>query len=250
MEINWTVLTYFVIGLFLLNGFYRGWWKEAVTTAFLGLLVFFLKQPGIAGIVVGFINTVLETIWAILSGHLKVFLTDLFETGLGIRTGGSAIQIDPSDPGTWLMMMLLFMMAATLLSRSSLPNHGQTGYAVKPVGGLLGGLIGGLNGFIVINLVREYLDGRNLPINSTLPSEIVVNEGVSASSVGITSPGVGIQAVELPDFTILDSFLPWIIILIAVMVFIAAFRSRVALVKNQQGFRKVEFRQPYGYEQY
>ena len=48
MEINFTVLTYFAIGLFALNGLFRGWWKEAISTFFLILLVFLLQQPGVA----------------------------------------------------------------------------------------------------------------------------------------------------------------------------------------------------------
>ena len=46
MQINWMVLTYFVIGLFILNGFFRGWWKEAITLSFLAILGILFTAAG------------------------------------------------------------------------------------------------------------------------------------------------------------------------------------------------------------
>ena len=63
MEIDWTVLTYAVIGLFALTGFFRGWWKEAVTTIFLVILLFFLQQPAIAESFVAVINNTTNCPW-------------------------------------------------------------------------------------------------------------------------------------------------------------------------------------------
>ena len=48
IEINWSAITYYVIGLFALSGFFRGWWKEAITAFFLGILVFLLRTPDVA----------------------------------------------------------------------------------------------------------------------------------------------------------------------------------------------------------
>ena len=212
MEINWTVLTYFIIGLFILNGFFRGWWKEALTTAILVFFVFLLQQTGVAEGFINLINGFLNWFWQILPESFRNFLQDFLESGLGISTAADdAIQIDPGNPGTWLIFLILFLAVVALISHILLPDHGPgSGYAVRPIGGVLGGLLGGLNGFIIVNLVREYLDGRNLPgSTSTFPTEIAqARDG----SIAMASPGVSFQAAEVPSFTILDSFLPWVII--------------------------------------
>ena len=76
MEINWTVLTYFIIGLFILNGFFRGWWKEALTTAILVFFVFLLQQPGVAEGFINLINGFLNSVWQILPESFRNFLQD------------------------------------------------------------------------------------------------------------------------------------------------------------------------------
>ncbi|MEW5956312.1 MAG: hypothetical protein AB1801_01215 [Chloroflexota bacterium] len=247
MEINWTVLTYFVIGLFILNGFFRGWWKEAITTVFLVILVFFLQQPSIAEAFTNIINTILNTIWEFLPDSLVELLRNFFENGLGVQTAtNGAIQADPSNGTTWLIVLVLFLVIAGLIGRSSLP-YGRSGYAVRPIGSILGGLVGGLNGLILINLVREYLDGRNLPGGTgTLPAEISM---AGQGGGRVASAGLSIQATQLPDFTILDSFLPWIIIIIGLFIFWAALINRVG-ISSKDGFRKVDYRQPFGYKRY
>ncbi|MDX1523543.1 MAG: hypothetical protein R3264_18090, partial [Anaerolineae bacterium] len=196
------------------------------------------------------VNGIITWIWGILPGSVVTFLNDFLDNILGIQSGSAGPLIDPTSAGTWLFVLVFFVLLATLIARSTLPNYGPGGgYAVRPTGGLLGALLGGLNGLIIANLVREYLDGRNLPggAGGTFPTEITQAGG---ASVGITSADIGIRAVELPSFTILDSFLPWIIIIIAVVIFLMAIRNRVILAKNPQGFRRIEYRPPYGYERY
>jgi len=100
---------------------------------------------------------------------------------------------------------------------------------------------------IIINLVREYLDGRNLPGSSgTLPSEITM---AGQGGARIATSGISIQATQLPDFTILDSFLPWIIIIAGLFIFWAALINRFG-VSSKDGFRKIDYRDPFGYKKY
>ena len=110
------------------------------------------------------LNQILSTVWQALPGSLQSILQDTFETGLGVSTTNDGVQANPADGTVWLMLLVLVIAVAGIVSRSSLPNYGAgQGYAVRPTGSLLGGLLGGLNGLIIVNLVREYLDGRNLP---------------------------------------------------------------------------------------
>lgn len=246
MEINWTVLTYFVIGLFALSGFFKGWWKEAMTTILLAVLIFLLQNPDIARFVIDTLNEILLAVWSFIPKSFQTNVGSTLDTAFAVDTQGRALQIDPGNPGTWLMLLILVIALATLFGRSTLPGgiiQNGTRYITTPMGSLLGGLVGGLNGFLIVNLVREYLDGRNLP-GSTLPAEISSVGG--ERTLGLASSGVDVKAIQLPSFTILDSFLPWIFIAIGALVFLAVLRSRLGL-HSQKGFRRIDYKIPYGY---
>jgi len=245
MEINWTVLTYFVIGLFALSGFFKGWWKEAVTTVLLAILVFLLKNPTAAELVIETLNRILAAVWTFIPNSLLPTVNATLNNALGVDTSGAAIQANAGDASTWLIILILVIAVATIFGRTTLPGGIiQSGirYAPTPTGSVLGGLIGGLNGFLIMNLIREYLDGRNLP--GGLLTEIAPAGG---GSVGIASSGVAIRAVEVPSFTILDSFLPWIIIGGGLLIFLAVLNNRVGLHSNR-GFRRIDYKVPYGYK--
>lgn len=249
MEINWTFITYLVVALFALSGFMRGWWKEAITTFFLAVLVFLLRVPGVAQLLVSLVNRILAIIWGILPDSIRLFLADFFQGALGISTAGGSIQADASSGQTWLVLLIVFLAIASLIGWLTLPNRvGPTkgiGYVPTPLGSILGGLIGGFNGLLVINLVREYLDGRNLPGGGTsLPSQITSAGG---GAVGVTSSGVSLQATQLPSFTVLDSFLPWIVIFVGILFFLAVVRNRIVLKTDKDKFRRIDYISPFGY---
>jgi hypothetical protein len=237
--INWTVLTLLVIGLFALAGLFKGWWKEAITTIFLGILVFFLQVPDVAQIFIDLINLIISTIWRILPD----FVLDFLETVLGIGATGAPPQIDAGSAQTWLIVLIVFIGLAILIGRLSLPGSGRradtySSYVVTFGGSLFGALLGALNGWLIIGLIRTYLDGRSLP-----------GGGEMAATSMATPPSdqVVIQAVDVPHTTILDSFLPWLFVGIGLVVLLAAIRSRVT-VKEKKGFRKVVYKSPVGYE--
>jgi len=246
MELNWTVLTYFIIGLFALSGFFKGWWKEAIVTILLAVLVFLLQNPAIAQTVIALFNEILATLWNFIPTNFQPAVDSTLEAAFAIDTQGRALQANPADPGTWLIILIIVLAVGILFGRSSLPNSVRkpvgVAYSVTPMGGLLGGLLGGLNGFIIINLVREYLDGRNLPLGGPA-TEIAMAGGRTGS---VASSGVAIQAIEVPNFTILDSFLPWIIIGLGLLILLSVIRSRVGL-HSKNGYRKINTKVPYGY---
>jgi len=206
-EIDWTVVSYFVIGLFALSGFLKGWWKEAVTAFFLGILVFLLVNPTAAQWVIDGINNVLEIFW----GWLPASLKNLLSTNLGI----DSFELDASSGQTWLAILIILLGFSITISRVFLSNRIRdaesfAAYALTPLGSLLGGLLGGLNGFLIINLVREYLDGRNLPSGTEpLPTEIAA---AGSQSVSVASPGVGFVATDVPTISNLSEVLGWIVV--------------------------------------
>ncbi|MDM8529651.1 hypothetical protein QUF63_00670 [Anaerolineales bacterium HSG25] len=228
MQINWVVLTYFVIGVFALSGFFRGWWKESITTGGLAFLFILLNNSPIAAELVNIVNSIITFVWSLAPN----FFTNLFESMFDIIvTPGLAFQLDSSASETWIWALMLMVVFTTLVGRSLGPD------AAKPIGRFLGALLGGFNGFLFLSLLREHLDGRFLPYGGTSINEIG----------GLASTGVAIQATNLPPHTAMDSLMPWIIIIISVLVFLAGLKTRVGMPKSKVRFWELDYRTPYGY---
>jgi len=242
LGVNWTVLAVLVIGLFALTGFLRGWWKEAVMTVFLAVLVFLWLMPNVARLFIDVLNLVIGLVWKVLPQFMLDFLTSLFGGSPSVTSGQSTPQIDPSNGQTWLIMLIVFIGLAILLSRAGLPNwarqaNAYRGYLVTWTSRFLGAVLGILNGWLIISLVRIYLTESNLP-------------GQAQSAAGVMAApanSLAVQAVNVPTASILDSFLPWLFAGIGLLVLFAAFNSRVG-IREQQGFRRIEYKSPLGYE--
>jgi hypothetical protein len=238
MQIDWMTLTYIVIGFFAIIGFFRGWWKEAITTFLLALLVLLLQQPEWAQWLIDQIN---RGITAILS-----ILDDLFDF---IDIAEENFQLNASQASTWLLILVLTLGLSALIARFFLPGTTSKSpsryYTVTLLGRVLGLLVGGLNGFLIINLVREYLDGRNLPGNTSLPAEIT-SQGGSSSAPPLST--LSIQAVNLPSATILDSYIPWLIIGIGFLILLAVLWTRIKVRRKTGAGTKIEYVPPLGYK--
>lgn len=237
MQIDWMTISYIVIGFFAVIGFFRGWWKEAITTFLLALLVLLLQQPQWAQMLIDWLN---QGIAAILS-----VLADI----LGFTVSSDTVfQLDAGRPNTWLIILVLTLGLSSLIARFFLP--GTTNripslyYTVTPIGRLLGLLVGGVNGFLFINLIREYLDGRNLPGNTSVGASIAQSGGSSTPALSTLS----IQAVNLPSATILDSYIPWLIIGGGLLIIFAVFWSRIKVRTKPGAGSKIEYVSPYGYK--
>jgi hypothetical protein len=237
MQINWMIVTYFVIGIFALTGFSRGWWKEAFTLVFLGILVFLLQNPDVAQAVIDFINNLLVALWSLIPLSLQPSITDIIDTIFAIDSGGGPPQLDATSPGTWMFILALTVTISILWGRLWLR------LAPTTQGSLLGLLIGGLNGFIVLNLAREYLDGRALPgsANEAQVSGIIL---AGNSDFGTAASALTIQATNLPNFTILDSIVPWLIIGAGLLFLFSILKTRFRILRNQQGMAKIDYLKP------
>lgn len=234
MEIDWTVLTYLVVGISVLVGFSSGWWKEAIITFFLGLLVFLLQNPEFAQTLVDSINSLL----ALVPDSIITF----FENVLGREIN---LQIDASAPSTWLLILFGGILIAIQLGRFGLPAN----YYLTPIGSIFGALLGGVNGFIILNLVREYLDGRSLPGGSDIATPAVAGITMAGeSSFGPAASSLSIQATNLPRFTILDSLVPWIIVGIGLLILLVALTGSITVESNKENMKKITRRTPFGYK--
>ncbi|MBI1879134.1 MAG: hypothetical protein HYR94_13090 [Chloroflexi bacterium] len=230
-------ISYLVMGFFAVIGFFRGWWKEAITTFLLALLVLLLQQPAWAQTIIDWLNQGIAVILSFLANNFGVTLTT-----------DTAFQVDPSRPGTWLVILFLILGLSSLLARFFLPatlnRLPSLYYTVTPIGRVLGLLVGGLNGFLIINLVREYLDGRSLPGNT--PVEASITQAGSSSTPAL--PTLTIQAVNLPGATILDSYIPWLIIGGGFLILFAVLWTRIKLATKPGAGSKIVYVSPPGYK--
>lgn len=229
MQINWTLITCVVIVFFAWSGYARGWWKEAITTAFLAVLVLLLQQPDWANSLIDGFNNLVSTLWGFIPNSIQTLINDVLATFLDVSAGGTAApQANASDPGTWIIILLLLVAVSTLISRAAFINRPTT------LGAILGAAIGGLNGFLALNLVREYLDGRALPGQATFPTEITM---AGASAFGPASPTISIQATNLPSFAILDNAVPYIVIGMGILLAVAVISTGYPIRTKEGGFK-------------
>jgi len=235
MEINWVLITYVVLGYFALAGFSRGWWKEAITTIILALLIFFLQNPDWAQSFVAVVNDIIAAVWSILPSTLTSTVNSGLETAFAANLGSSTPQIDATRPDTWVILLAILVGGAILFGRLNF-GHQPTG-----LGKLFGAFIGGLNGFLILNIVREYLDGRALPGQSVATSSNITLVG--SSSFGPAARDLAIRTTDLPSYTILDSVIPWVAIGVGLVFLFSVFKTRVGIDTNQDG-RKIATRVP------
>ena len=250
VQVNWTLLSFIFVVLFALAGFMKGWWKESIITVFLGVLVFFLQSPNTAVSFINSINWVLEKMWGILPASWASAIVNFLETNLNLNIPSGLPQLDATNPNTWLAMLLIFVGVGILISRMGLRRDlpgGQGRYYTPTVlGSLLGGLLGAFNGFLIINLIREYLDGRALPggVATTTATELTLP---GTSSFGAAAANLSIQATDLPSITVLDTAIPWIVIFVSILLLVAVIVTRLSRDgMNISASEKV----PYGYNRY
>jgi len=87
------------------------------------------------------------------------------------------------------------------------------------------------------------MSGRNLP-NALGPAQVA---RVGGQVAGMATSEVTIQATNLPNFTLMDSVLPWVIIIAGVAIFLTAMNNRGKFSKSKAGFIKIDYKTPYGY---
>jgi hypothetical protein len=207
--------------------------------------MFLLQQPGMAQTTVNVVNQIITITWDLTVQLLGSFIT----------MADTAPQLNPDDPMTWVTLLFIFLGVAGILSRILLPDTGRSGqvYAANFIARLFGLVLGGVNAFLVLNLMREYLDGRNLPGQAAATQAAAASAGAASTGItvvgGQTAPAatsVAIQATGLPTYTLQDNILPWLIIGGGLFVVALAANNRVALMKSTDG-RKMGTRTPYGY---
>lgn len=242
LEINWTPLVFLFIAIFALAGLYKGWWKEAITTIFLTILVFLLQLPPVAEGLVNFINFIIVFFWNLLPVSWQATLGDFLEAALSLDLGGGPPLLDAGASQTWIIILIIFIAAAKLVGRYRMRSSGSLsfpyfGYVVTRRASILGGILGGLNGLLIVNLIQSYLDGRRLPGGENATPRVAQE--------------VLLQAVEVPSVSITDGFFPWFLMGLGLVAVLVAIRSRLQLVRDKkEGYRKIDLKTPIGQGSY
>jgi hypothetical protein len=228
VEINWQVLSLFIIIIFAMSGFSRGWWKEAITTVLLAGLVLLLQQPNLAESFVGFLNKIVALIWGLIPDSLKATTVDSVGATLGFIST-DAPQFDASSSSTWFFFLGIIMIGSIIFGRSSLGNQPTL---VGRVIGLAGGV---LNGFLTISIAREYLDGRALPGTEELANNGSPIPIISSNTYAPPSETYIVQFSNLPSQTILDNIVPWLILGAGGLLLVSLLVSRINFDRSPQG---------------
>ena len=179
LTVDYNVLLYVVIGAFALGGFLRGWWREGLTTVLLMILVVFLTQPSFLQTIIDYVNNLLVLLGVVIQTGGNF---DTASVQTAISTAQPPVTIDPNNRSFYILMLFAIVILAYFTSRRSLPSaFGAPGTYYEPSIGarIIGAILGAFNGFVIINLIKEYIIGRAIPGTSiatttAAPSEVAV----------------------------------------------------------------------------
>jgi hypothetical protein len=138
--------------------------------------------------IIEFINGIIETAWGILVG--------LFEA-LGIveptvaATSTPPILINPDDRTVFVIILIIMVLLSYFTSKITLGGRTAT------VGGrIFGGILGAINGFLAVNLVKEYIVGRFFP-ETGLTAQTAAPDQLSIAVTGVPPESVFTDTSQL-----------------------------------------------------
>jgi hypothetical protein len=161
-----------VLVIFGMVGMMRGWYREGLTSFFVAFLAILVWRPEIGNGIIDWINGFLRFV----IGFFKAGLT--FNTAkLSTATAGVSNVLEPTSYQLWIIITVVLIGISYAVGEATF--DGPT----SALGRLLGGVLGAANGFVIFNLVKEFL-----------ARDWGVRTGISASSAG----EVAIQMTNVP----------------------------------------------------
>jgi len=199
VQVDYNVLAYMIVGVFGLVGFFRGWWKEAVTAGLITLLLVMLMVPSLATVIVGALNTVVDTVWNFIQS-----LRQSSPAVASVAQAGPPPDVNPQRYWVYVFILVVLVLASYFIGRIGLTEGVSAGSR------LLGALVGFYNGFVSVSLIREFVIGRYLP-------------GASAAAAAATPPSsVSVQVMNMPQASATDTPTIYILIAVGFLLFIIA----------------------------
>jgi hypothetical protein len=199
VQVDYNVLAYMIVGVFGLVGFFRGWWKEAITAGLLTLLLVMLTVPAVATVIVNALNTVVDTVWNFIQS-----IRQSSPAVASVAQVGAPPDVNPQRYWVYVIMLVVLVLASYFIGKIGLTQGLSAGSR------LLGAIVGFYNGFIAVSLLREFVIGRYLP-------------GASAAAASATPPStVSVQVMNLPQASATDYPTVFILIAVGFLLFIIA----------------------------
>ena len=199
VQVDYNVVAYMIVGVFGLVGFFRGWWKEAVTAGLITLLLVMLMVPSLATVIVGALNTVVDTVWNFIQS-----LRQSSPAVASVAQAGPPPDVNPQRYWVYVFILVVLVLASYFIGRIGLTEGVSAGSR------LLGALVGFYNGFVSVSLIREFVIGRYLP-------------GASAAAAAATPPSsVSVQVMNMPQASATDTPTIYILIAVGFLLFIIA----------------------------
>lgn len=142
--ITYEQLMLLVMGLFMVVGAMRGFYREVVTTAGLVVLFAILLKPELAAPIISYASKFVRLVLAFIASRGSVDLPTLMSTYEKITV--------PFDGGNPYVFLVIILVGFVLLSYGT-----RDGKDVTALSRILGGVLGLLNGYLVIFLFKEYI---------------------------------------------------------------------------------------------
>jgi hypothetical protein len=217
VTVDYIILMWMVVILFGLVGYFRGWWKEGLTTGFLTLLVVLLQFPGLAKWIIDeILNKLIKLVYIVIVAH-SLDIERIAEVAREI--GEPPIKIDPAANETYLVALIGLLVISYIIGKISISKK-----AIGPsfLGSLFGAVFGLLNGFTVISLVREYVVGRYLPG----ATDDVVAQAATTTTIALS---VG----DMPMPSIMEGLAPWLLVSIGAIALFAVLATRWSVERTK-----------------
>ena len=199
VQVDYNVLAYMIVGVFGLVGFFRGWWKESITAGLLTLLLVMLMVPSLATVIVGALNTAVDTVWNFIQS-----LRQSSPAVASVAQAGPPPDVDPQRYWVYVIALVVLVVASYFIGKIGLTEGVSAGSR------LLGALVGFYNGFVSVSLLREFVIGRYLP-------------GASAAAAAAAPPSsVSVQVMNMPQASATDTPTIYLLIGVGFLLFIVA----------------------------
>jgi hypothetical protein len=199
VQVDYNVLAYMIVGVFGLVGFFRGWWKEAVTAGLITLLLVMLTVPSMATVIVGLLNTAVDTVWNFIQS-----IRNSSPAVASVAQVGPPPDVNPQRYWVYVFTLVALVLASYFIGKIGLTEGVSAGSR------LLGALVGFYNGFISVSLLREFVIGRYLP-------------GAPAAAAAATPPSsVSVQVMNMPQASATDTPTIYLLIVVGFLLFIVA----------------------------
>jgi hypothetical protein len=179
MTIDYSEIVILVVVLFGIVGMMRGFFKEGVTALFVAFLAVLVRSPENGRAIIEWIN------------EMIAFFLRFLRSGFSFDPNALAAQtvntqaLDPYSYQLWIVIMVVLVAVSYAIGEATFSDK------VTPLSRLLGGLLGAFNGYVLANLVRQYL-----VVNAANQA------GISATALSAGSQAGSIQVANVPTTTV------------------------------------------------